>query len=106
MFAIAIAAHRPCEPAVFTAPSRTANSPGAIVEGGGSPGLGVWQCPEFGFWPAASGITGGPQRQPVPSQDQPACAGSIPVDNVTRRVSDELFFLHTGVAKWLRCDLG
>ena len=41
-------------------------APGATGEGFGSPVLGVRECPEFEFWGAASGITGGPKRPPVP----------------------------------------
>ena len=43
----------------------------AVGEGFGSPVLGVRQGQEFAFWAAASGITGGPKRPPVPPQNSP-----------------------------------
>ena len=41
---------------------------GAAGEGFGSPVLGVMRCQEFEFWAVARGITGGPERPPVPPE--------------------------------------
>ena len=45
---------------------KEAKASGATGEGLDSPVRGVRQCPEFEFWPAASGITGEPKPSPLP----------------------------------------